>query len=115
MIFSFDLLWYETYHLHFTLFYIIYMHQFGWLEERGANFFNLLQKEGGSNPGALEETMTFLKIQERLSEIFNMITGLDGNKLVQVRNIVHHFYLSHFRHVVMSTLKRTKHTLQKSY
>ena len=36
------------------------MHQFGWLSERGGNFLNLLQKEGGflrkgggggSNPG----------------------------------------------------------------
>ena len=24
------------------------MHEFGWLSERGGNFFNLLQKEGGT-------------------------------------------------------------------
>ena len=29
----------------------MYMHQFGWLSERGGNFLNLLQKEGWSNPG----------------------------------------------------------------
>ena len=47
------------------------MHQFGWLSERGGNFFNLLQKEEGTKKGrgafsekgggggvpALEETM----------------------------------------------------------
>ena len=45
------------------MFLTIYMHQFGWLSERGGNFLNLLQKEGdtqkgevtsengGSNPG----------------------------------------------------------------
>ena len=34
--------------LHFKVFLTIYMHQFGWLSERGGNFLNLLQKEGGS-------------------------------------------------------------------
>ena len=29
------------------MFLTIYMHQFGWLSERGGNFLNLLQKEGG--------------------------------------------------------------------
>ena len=29
----------------------MYMHQFGWLSERGGNFFNLLQKEGGTQKG----------------------------------------------------------------
>ena len=60
MIFSVDLVWYKTQHLHFKLFYI---YQFGWLSERWGNFLNLLQKEGvpkkggflqkrgGSNPG----------------------------------------------------------------
>ena len=44
------------------MFHTIYMHHFGWLSDRGANFLNLLQKEGyaetrgeggegGSNPG----------------------------------------------------------------
>ena len=43
------------------MFLTIYVHQFGWLSERGGNFLNLLQKEGypegggggggGSNPG----------------------------------------------------------------
>ena len=27
------------------------MHQFGWLSERGSNFLNLLQKEGGTQTG----------------------------------------------------------------
>ena len=27
------------------------MHQFGWLSERGGNFLNLLQKEGGTQKG----------------------------------------------------------------
>ena len=27
------------------------MHQFGWLSERGGNFLNLLQKEGGTEKG----------------------------------------------------------------
>ena len=27
------------------------MHQFGWLSERGGNFLNLLQKEGGTKKG----------------------------------------------------------------
>ena len=46
------------------------MYQFGWLSERGGNFLNLLQKEGGTQKGGegvssekggvptLEETMT---------------------------------------------------------
>ena len=50
------------------------MHQFGWLSERGGNFFNLLQKEGGTQKGGfasekggggvptLEETMIRLKL-----------------------------------------------------
>ena len=29
------------------------MHQFGWLSERGGNFFNLLQKEGGTQKGVM--------------------------------------------------------------
>ena len=29
------------------------MHQFGWLSERGGNFFNLLQKEGGTQKGGV--------------------------------------------------------------
>ena len=33
------------------MFQTIYMHQFGWLSERGVNFFNLLQKEGGTQKG----------------------------------------------------------------
>ena len=40
------------------VFLTIYLHQFGWLSERGGNFLNSLQKEGvprkgggGSNPG----------------------------------------------------------------
>ena len=28
------------------MFHTIYMHHFGWLSDRGANFLNLLQKEG---------------------------------------------------------------------
>ena len=47
--------------LHFKVFLTIYMHQFGWLSERGGNFLNLLQKEGGTQKGGgdptLEETM----------------------------------------------------------
>ena len=65
MIFSIDLV-YSSKHNTFILkcFYTIHLHQFGWLSERGDNFFNLLQKEGvprkvkgffqkrwGSNPG----------------------------------------------------------------
>ena len=38
--------------------------------------------------------------------MFLEITGFDGNKLVQVSNIARHFYLSAFRRVVNSTLKR---------
>ena len=43
------------------------MHRFGWLLERGSNFFNLLQKEevtsekGGEVP-TLEETMSKFKV-----------------------------------------------------
>ena len=33
-------------------------------------------------------------------------SGLDGNILVQVWNIAHHFYLSSFRHVVKLTLEK---------
>ena len=33
------------------MFHTIYMDQFGWFSERGGNFFNLLQKEGGSKKG----------------------------------------------------------------
>ena len=41
MIFSIDLVkW------HFKVFLTIYMHQFGWLSERGFNFLNLLQEKG---------------------------------------------------------------------
>lgn len=32
--------------------------------------------------------------------------GLDGNKLMQMWNIAHEFYMSPFRHVVNSILKR---------
>ena len=48
MMFSIDLVQYETQHLHFKVFLTICMHQFGWISERGGNFLNLLQKEGGS-------------------------------------------------------------------
>ena len=54
------------------MFLTIYMHQFEWLLERGGNFFNLLQKEGGTQKGGglpqkrgvptLEETMIRLKL-----------------------------------------------------
>ena len=37
----------------------------------------------------------------------NDMLGLDGNKLVQVWNIAHHFYLSSFRRAVKSTLEIT--------
>ena len=53
MIFSIDLLQFETQHLHFKVFLTIYMHQFGWLSERGGNFLNLLQKEGVSRKGGV--------------------------------------------------------------
>ena len=50
------------------------MHQFGWLSERGGNFFNLLQKEGvprkgggflrkGGGVPTLEETMLVSKLK----------------------------------------------------
>ena len=39
--------------LHFKVFLTIYMHQFGWLSERGGNFLNLLQKEGGTQKGGV--------------------------------------------------------------
>ena len=29
------------------------MHQFGWLSEKGGNFLNLLQKEGGTKKGGV--------------------------------------------------------------
>ena len=38
-------------HLHFKVFLTIYLHQFGWFSERGGNFLNLLQKEGGTQKG----------------------------------------------------------------
>ena len=38
--------------LHFKVFLTIYMHQFGWLSERGVNFLNLLQKEGVPRKGS---------------------------------------------------------------
>ena len=44
------------------------MHRFGWLLERGSNFFNLLQKErvpsekGGGEVPTLEETMSKFKV-----------------------------------------------------
>ena len=31
------------------------MHQFGWLSERGGNFLNLLQKEGGTQKGGFAQ------------------------------------------------------------
>ena len=48
------------------------MHQFGWLSERGGNFFNLLQKEGvplekGGIP-TLEETMCTYVCSANISE-----------------------------------------------
>ena len=48
------------------------MHQFGWLSERGGNFFNLLQKEGvpsekGGIP-TLEETMFTYVCSANISE-----------------------------------------------
>ena len=33
------------------MFHTIYIYQFGWLSERGGNFFNLLQKEGSTQKG----------------------------------------------------------------
>ena len=30
------------------------MHQFGWLSERGSNFFNLFQKERGTQKGGVD-------------------------------------------------------------
>ena len=59
-------------HLHFKVFQVfltIYMHQFGWLSERGGNLFNLLQKREYGVPSekgrwwgvpTLDETMTLL-------------------------------------------------------
>ena len=35
----------------FKVFLTVYVHQFGWLSERGGNFLNLLQKEGGRGGG----------------------------------------------------------------
>ena len=44
----------------FKVFLTVYVHQFGWLSERGGNFLNLLQKEGGRGGGVptLEETLS---------------------------------------------------------
>ena len=36
----------------FKVFLTVYVHQFGWLSERGGNFLNLLQKEGGRGGGS---------------------------------------------------------------
>ena len=53
----------------------MYMHQFGWLSERGGNFLNLLQKEGytqklggslrkgGGGAPTLEETISFIVVE----------------------------------------------------
>ena len=56
------------------------MHQFGWLSERGGNFLNLLQKEGGTQKGGvsqkrgggpnLEETMNIFAIKSSVIHVW---------------------------------------------
>ena len=46
MMFSIDLVYYETYHLHFKLFLTICMHEFGWLSEIGVTFQICFRKRG---------------------------------------------------------------------
>ena len=47
VIFSIDLVQYETQHLHFKVFVTNYMHQFGWLSERGGQLFKFASERGG--------------------------------------------------------------------
>ena len=60
---------------------------------------------------ASERALDFTKILGKLlSTSMNLLLadpGWGGNKLMQVRNIVRHFYLSYFRRVVNSTINRT--------
>ena len=60
---------------------------------------------------ASERALDFTKILGKfLSTSTNLLLadpGRGGNKVVQVRNIVRHFYLSYFRRVVNSTINRT--------
>ena len=69
------------------------MHQFGWLSERGGNFLNLLQKEGGTQKGGvpsekggvptLEETMIFLYFYLAVKKLM-----IAKNSVVKIQNFV---------------------------
>ena len=60
---------------------------------------------------ASERALDFTKILGKLlSTSTNLLLadpGWGSNKLMQVRNIVRHFYLSYFRRVVNSAINRT--------
>ena len=80
------------------------MHQFGWLSERGGNFFNLLQKEGGtqkggfasekggggSNPGGNhDKTQAFLFHLKKKIENGAFYVCQNQEKLGKLRRFIH--------------------------
>ena len=85
------------------MFLTIYMHQFGWLSERGGNFFNLLQKEGGtqkgggvasekggSNPGGNhDKTQAFLFHLKKKIENGAFYVCQNQEKLGKLRRFIH--------------------------
>ena len=73
--------WIELVKWHFKVFLTIYMHQFGWLSERGLNFLNLLQEKGlpwkrrgeGGFSSALSMDIWARAINRPCKEVFSQI------------------------------------------